>query len=170
MTMRTKWTALSLCLLSSWACRREPPVPTATGGAKGAVITATMIDREGACQIAPPDAMTDNTRVAIACATDFIRRNGYSDSAIELPVQLESHDPSTVEELNRKRNRTLEAFAFAVCSFDAPAALEVVYRTQDGFHARSVKVPSGRVGIRIVHQDFDLEALMAGRLRECSRL
>jgi hypothetical protein len=132
----------------------------------GDQLTADQIDRVGACSRSS-DAAVPGDAALVACAEELIRRNGYTDAPMQLPVRLEPvHDGESRQAMEQRRRRSLIAGAVAICHAEREKTYDVVFKARDG-DARAVAVPPSLVGIRMVHQEIRLSAVMAGEIARC---
>ena len=134
--------------------------------ALGAPITPDQIDEVGAC-FQRSDASVPGDALLIACAEEFIRRNGYTDAPMQLPVRLETvHDGEGRLAMERRRRGSLVSGAVAICHEERQKTYDIVFKAKGG-DARGVAVPPSLVGIRMVHQDLNLSAILADTVARC---
>ncbi|HEX8832454.1 MAG TPA: hypothetical protein VF705_14865 [Longimicrobium sp.] len=106
---------------------------------------------------------------AVACAEEFVHRNGYTDAppaADSSLVATESIEWSgSLAELLASRRNTLEAQAFSVCTF-GDEGYAVVFRFRGGSadHGRVVTMSPRFGGLRVEHQDFALSNVTERRV------
>jgi hypothetical protein len=132
----------------------------------GDPLTPEQTDQVGACS-QRSDASVPGDALIIACAEEFIRRNGYTDALMQLPVRLETvHDGDGRLAMERRRRGSLISGAVSICHEEREKTYDVVFKAKGG-DGRGVAVPPSLVGIRMVHQDLDLSAILAGKVARC---
>lgn len=114
-----------------------------------------------ACRV-PRAAESTAPRHAVACAEDFIARNGYTSAAVADTTQLASESieyAQSAAELVRLRQGGLQPRAFGVCEMEGGSEFTVVFlyaRGSEHENGRAVTMSGGFDRLRVQHRDFIL--------------